>query len=199
MVERRQLHMHTCNFIFLFSLSPPFLTFFVGRLPPPPPPPPPWLRACTLPVKIFTGTCTGWVNWGQCQKLNDVNLHHDFKSIASICLEVYTLDARYHLKAYRFIFLSIDNLFHAYVSFSEMCTGWENLEQWQRLTVANCSNIWKSDQRFVSVDFGNAKYAWLIGKKTWITTSLQSDQILKMFILTLPPICLNCTHCLAKQ
>ena len=63
-------------------------------------------------------------------------------------LEVYTLDARYHSKAYRFIILSIDNLFHAYVSFSEMCTGWENLEQWQRLTVANCSNIWKSDQQF---------------------------------------------------
>ena len=47
MVERRQLHMHTRNFIFLFSLSLPFFfAFFLGGDRPHRPPPPLATRLC---------------------------------------------------------------------------------------------------------------------------------------------------------
>ena len=69
MVERRQLHMHTHNFIFLFFLSlPPFFGIWGGGGQPPQRPPPPWLRAWTLPKSKHPrpsskfSTRDSWVN-----------------------------------------------------------------------------------------------------------------------------------------
>ena len=134
-------------------------------------------------MQLWASACGDW-QW----MVRHITL--SIELIVSICLEVYILDVIYNLKAFVF-FCPLITYFICQFHWNAICAGWVNLEQRQRLTVANCPNIWKSDQHFVQRILVMQNTANWSVKKTWITTSLQSDQICKFSFWHCPLF----THC----